>query len=466
MSFGRSFPVDVFPSIIRNAIYEAEQHTQAPLSLIAASALGAISLACQNGIDVCRLNNLRSPVSLFLLTLAESGERKSTVDKVLMRPLYQLEEKWFEQYNQDLKAWLNGEVAFNIEKKALASKLKADMCRNKDYGATNERLKALLQTKPAEPVRYRLMLNDATPSAIKHYLCRDWRSVGIMSDEAGTIFNGHTLNELPFINKMWDGSTYSVDRRNSPELLIHDARMTLSLMVQPAVFQKYIERKGDIAKGIGFFARCLICQPDSKQGYRQITNPVISSEYLPVFHSRLIDIVNDSIAINGKGERLSLRFSPQAEQEWISFYNKTESEMSELGYLSNMKDYASKMAENMARIAALLHYFEGYDGDVSIQAVEAAAQISGWYVGEYKRLFFKSQEFTLVDKESDELYSWIKNYCASTFPSHISKTMILQYGPHRFRNKLKMNELLGTLFTQRKIMVTREGKTIYIQPVH
>lgn len=65
MSFGRSFPVDVFPSIIRNAIYEAEQHTQAPLSLIAASALGAISLACQNGIDICRLNNLRSPVSLF-----------------------------------------------------------------------------------------------------------------------------------------------------------------------------------------------------------------------------------------------------------------------------------------------------------------------------------------------------------------------------------------------------------------
>lgn len=287
-----------------------------------------------------------------------------------------------------------------------------------------------------------------------------------MSDEAGTIFNGHTLNELPFINKMWDGSTYSVDRRNSPELLIHDARMTLSLMVQPEVFQKYIERKGDIAKGIGFFARCLICQPDSKQGYRQITNPIISSEYLPVFHSRLIDIVNDSIARNGKGERLSLRFSPQAEQEWISFYNKTESEMSEHGYLSNMKDYASKMAENMARIAALLYYFEGYDGDVSVQAVEAAAQISGWYVGEYKRLFFKSQEFTLLDKESDELYSWIKNYCASTFPSHISKTMILQYGPHRFRNKIKMNELLGTLFTQRKIMVTREGKTIYIQPVH
>ena len=93
---GRPFPVDAFPKIIRNAIYEVEQHTQAPQGLIAASALGVISLACQNRIDVCRLNNLRGPVSLFLMTLAEAGERKFTVDNLLMKPLYQLEEDLFE----------------------------------------------------------------------------------------------------------------------------------------------------------------------------------------------------------------------------------------------------------------------------------------------------------------------------------------------------------------------------------
>lgn len=66
------------------------------------------------------------------------------------------------------------------------------------------------------------------------------------------------------------------------------------------------------------------------------------------------------------------------------------------------------MAENMARIAALLHYFEGRNEDISIKAVEAAIQISAWYVDEYKRLFSKVSEFTLVNNESDELYSWIK----------------------------------------------------------
>ena len=315
MLCGRPFPVHVFPPIIRNAVYEVEQHTQAPQALIAASVLGGISLACQNRIDVCRLNNLRGPVSLFLLTLAESGERKSTVDKLLMKPLYQLEEEWFEKYTQDLIIWRNEETAFNVEKKAMMSKLKSDIRRNKDHSTTNERLKALLAASPKAPVRFRQIFNDATPAAIKDYLSGCWRSIGFMSDEAGTIFNGYALNELPFINKMWDGAMFSVERKSEPDKLIKDARMTLALMVQPDVFKKgYLERKGDTAKGIGFFARCLMCRPGSTQGYRQITSPVVSNEHLPIFHQRLMEIVNESITRNDKNERQCLRFSPEAEK--------------------------------------------------------------------------------------------------------------------------------------------------------
>ncbi|EFI9827245.1 DUF3987 domain-containing protein, partial [Escherichia coli] len=55
-------------------------------------------------------------------------------------------------------------------------------------------------------------MNNTSPS-IRPSLYA-YRSVGIMSDEAGIIFDGYTLSELPFINKMWDGSVLSVDRKN------------------------------------------------------------------------------------------------------------------------------------------------------------------------------------------------------------------------------------------------------------
>ena len=459
---GSPFPVDAFPQIIRNAIYEVEQHTQAPQALIAASALGVISLACQNRIDVCRLNNLRGPVSLFLLTLAESGERKSTVDKLLMEPLYQLEENLFEKYTHDLTVWRNDEAIFNIEKKSLMSKLKSEIRRNKDHLPTNEKLKALLASHPKSPVRFKQIFSDATPAAIKDYLCGYWRSVGIMSDEAGTIFNGYTLNELPFINKMWDGAMFPVERKSEPEKLIRDARMTLSLMVQPNIFKGYIKRKGDMAKGIGFFARCLICQPGSTQGNRQITSPVVSTEYLPIFHQRLMKIVNESIARNNENDRLCLRFTVEAEKRWIAFSNNVEYEMGILGRLSNFKDYASKMAENMARIAALLHHFNGDEGDISLLTVEAAVEISTWYVGEYVRLFSKPQEFTLAISEADELYWWINNYCIRLKASWITKNTVLQYGPNKFRNRSKANEVLNTLYSQNRILTEKKGKTVFI----
>jgi hypothetical protein len=84
-----------------------------------------------------------------------------------MKPLYQLEDEWFEKYTQDLIIWRNEETAFNVEKKALMSKLKSEISRNKEHSTTNERLKALLATYPKAPVRFRQIFNDATPAAIK-----------------------------------------------------------------------------------------------------------------------------------------------------------------------------------------------------------------------------------------------------------------------------------------------------------
>ncbi len=124
MSFGQpcdEFPLSSLPPLIRDAVIEAQQITQAPLGLVAASALGAVSLVCQNLIDVCRLNTLRGPVSLFFLTLAESGERKTAVDKLLMKPLYQQEMQLYSRYKSELAVWKNKEELLKAQKKALLS---------------------------------------------------------------------------------------------------------------------------------------------------------------------------------------------------------------------------------------------------------------------------------------------------------------------------------------------------------
>ncbi|EFD7094535.1 DUF3987 domain-containing protein, partial [Escherichia coli] len=82
------YPIYALPPLVRNAIIETQKNTQAPLAMVAISALTAFSIACQNQIDVCRPGNLRGPVNLYSLILADSGERKTTVDKVFMKAFY------------------------------------------------------------------------------------------------------------------------------------------------------------------------------------------------------------------------------------------------------------------------------------------------------------------------------------------------------------------------------------------
>ncbi|WP_338141800.1 YfjI family protein [Cronobacter sakazakii] len=464
----KNFPVHTLPSLARNAIYEVEQHTQAPLSLISSAILSAISLACQNSIDVCRINNLIGPASLYLLTIADSGERKTGVYKEIFNPIYEFEELLFEKHLNEMLSYKNTIEIMDIEKKLIISKIKSDIRCNRDVSETRKRLEELLSSYPEEPIKYRMIFNDATPAALKDYLSGHWRSVGIFSDEAGTVFNGYILGDLPFLNKMWDGSTYTLQRKNEPDRLIKNATLTAGLMAQPSVISRYIKNKGDIAKGIGIFNRFLICQPHSKQGYRTITNPVTSNEHLPLFHKRLMEIIKKNIASNKNSKRTCLYFSPEAQERWIQFHNHVESEMGMLGFgcFSDIKDYASKIAENAARISALLFYFNHGEGDISLEAIEAAIEITLWFTDEYIRIFSVPKPLDKKEEQidSEELFKWVIKYCEDNSIIYFNKVLIYSFGPNRLRRKKVADGLLEILVQQGKIRIAKRGRSLYIGP--
>jgi hypothetical protein len=56
------YPIDVLPPTLRGAIQSYQAFGQQPLSMVACSALSAVSLACQGLADVDRDGNLRGPL--------------------------------------------------------------------------------------------------------------------------------------------------------------------------------------------------------------------------------------------------------------------------------------------------------------------------------------------------------------------------------------------------------------------
>ncbi|MBE0472101.1 MAG: DUF3987 domain-containing protein, partial [Methyloprofundus sp.] len=73
---------------ILSAVLSVEEKIGAPIALIMTSVLAAISLALQGQIRVQRPSPGVSPshVGLYQLVIAESGERKSSVDELFLKP--------------------------------------------------------------------------------------------------------------------------------------------------------------------------------------------------------------------------------------------------------------------------------------------------------------------------------------------------------------------------------------------
>ena len=70
--------------------------TKAPKFMILTQMLSVIGIASQQLVDISPKGGLKIPVSLYTLILANSGERKSSVDKILMKPIREFE-KWLSE---------------------------------------------------------------------------------------------------------------------------------------------------------------------------------------------------------------------------------------------------------------------------------------------------------------------------------------------------------------------------------
>src|SRR3546814_15418688 len=84
------------------AVHAIGDKVQCPEAIAAQSVLAAAALAVQSHVDVVHpATGDTRPVSLFLVTVAASGERKSAADRIATDPIRLREAELHEQYSRD-----------------------------------------------------------------------------------------------------------------------------------------------------------------------------------------------------------------------------------------------------------------------------------------------------------------------------------------------------------------------------
>src|SRR5699024_1988470 len=101
------------------------------------------------------------------------------------------------------------------------------------------------------------------------------------------------------------------------------------------------------------------------------------------------------------------------------------------GEFADVRDVASKTADNASRIAALFCLFEdGAEGTVSEAHAEAACRIAMWHLSESRRLLTELAQDPTVSM-SARLDAWIKKECMEQASNRISTRRARQYSPAR-----------------------------------
>lgn len=460
------YPVDALPDTIREAVEEVQGFVKAPMPIVGSSALGALSLAIQPHIDMKRAERLSGPSSLFILGIADSGERKSTVDGFFTEAIREYEAEQAEKAAPLIKKYDAEISTWNAQRDGILSAVKEAAKKGKDTTKMKDDLIDLERNKPEPPPVPRLILGDETPENLAYTLAKGWPSAGVVSSEAGVVFGAHgmgkdsVMRNLTLLNVLWDGGSLPIGRRTSESFTVQGARLTVALQIQEATLRAFFDKSGGLARGTGFLARFLVAWPESTQGYRPFTEPPTSWPKLGAFNRRISQLLNTLVPMNKQGrlEPAMLTFTPAAKAAWIAFHDSIEMELRSSGELYDVRDVASKTADNAARLGALFHVFaHGPGGAVDVDSFEAASSIAAWHLSESRRFF---GELALPEELANaaRLDAWVIEYCKRERTHLIGKSVALQYGP--LRQKASLDGAISQLEELDRLRVRKDNKRI------
>ncbi|BCA93761.1 hypothetical protein TUM19329_01220 [Legionella antarctica] len=457
------YPFDALPNILQQVVNAYQNYGQQPLPLVVSGALANLSLACQTLANVARDNYLVSPVSLYFLVIASSGERKSAADNVFSKAIRQWEATIRKKREPERLSALTQHKAWQMERDGLLTQIKRTVYSGEDSDYYKDLLDDLVHQEPDIPIQPTLYFEDATQEALAIHLAHGWPSASLWSDEAGIILGSHSMQSNPMrfvalLNRLWEGKSFAAHRKTSESFIIENRRLTLNLMMQPLLLHQMINQATGISRQSGFLARCLLAYPDSSMGTRFYQEPPEQLVGLNEYEQRITDCLNQSQRLNQTGciNLPILKMNPQAKHLWIQFFNSIEAGLTAQGQWMEIKDFASKAAENAVRLAALFHLFSGKTGDISVEHIEQAITLMHWYLHEARRLLEPQLTQPNIEDAKKLLFWLLEQRPQTTTPRDI-----LQFGP--LRSKTQRDNALEMLMEHQCIRLVKTGNKTGIE---
>lgn len=370
------FPVDALGPTLARAAKAIASKVQVPYAMAAQSVLGCASLAAMAHADVMLPYGQSRPLSLFFVTIAASGDRKSTADNEAMWPIVKREKCMAGEREEAMKDWRVDFAAWSAEKKKIEGNGKIVLPERKSQLAS-------LGDEPAKPLLAYLTTDDLTVEG----LTKNWpdahAALGVFTAEGGVFTGGHGMSDknrlktAAMLSYLWGGRTIKRLRALDGVTILPGRRLAMHIMIQPDAAGSFLSN--EILRDQGLLSRVLVAAPESAAGARLYKDPHPDDvASIRAYGARMLSILEAEPALaEGKRNELeprALPLSEEAGEAWKTFYNHVETQCGPKNPLGPIGDIAAKMAEHAARIAGVITIIEDlYAKEIGIRGDEQRA---------------------------------------------------------------------------------------------
>lgn len=441
---GAPYPVQALGRL-RAAVEAVQCMTQAPVAIPAQSALAVAALAVQGFANVETLAG-DSPTSLYLLTIARSGERKSSCDAPLLAAMRDHERERAAAQREAFEGWQNAQALWKGERDRILSDAKKG--KGEKRVAASADLEAL-GPEPAAPSSADRTVTEPTLEGLTKLFACGQPSLGLFSDEGGQFLGGHAMNKdnrqktLAAFNTLWMGDPIRRTRAGDGHVTLYGRRLSVHLMAQPGVARAFMADPQ--AVDTGFLPRFLICEPPSAIGTRFARNGACGDVALGAFQARLRAILETDMPMDPQTRELQprrLALSSGARKLLIDFADAIEAAQAPGGDLSHITGTASKAAEQATRIAGVLTLWRDLGAVEVIPSVMAdSITLAQFYLNEASRLASAATVTAEIDR-AEKLRRWL----LESWPHpEVLPRDVVRFGPNPLRESPAARAALAVL---------------------
>lgn len=399
---------DVCKTIAKNGQIDA--------ALAGQSLLSAVSLCTQGLYEVETLSGIK-PLSLFCLSIADSGDGKSTGESIALHAIREHDREEHQYYQRQIEA-------------------EAEKPRKE-------------QMELITPYR---ICNDATTQGVIRSFRTGFPSQGVFTAEGAVMLCGwgmsaeNKLNTAGNLNRFWDGEPVSIMRGAEGRTQLYNRRFCAHWLIQPDAAQ---EAMNDPAlANIGLWPRFLISWPEPLKPrlYKRFDyhNDVAIAAYWERCNALLsVDVMGESNECNNLK---TIRLSDDARDEFIEFFECMEQSRHGKNNLNFIKAFAVRATENACRIAGNMAAFANHkpgimDFEVSGEDAENAIAIVRYSLDTWRGIFG-----TREDREHEIWAQHLYNWLLSRQDQRATETAMLKtVTPKSLRNRHKRDVAIAIL---------------------